>query len=83
MWTKPSVDTNVQFDEDGLNTMIKWTFIGRGWKKSDSFHSRKEADRYSGISDIRKKEERVHEACVSDRSHVILPDISNFVHTRR
>ena len=25
-----------------------------------------------------KKEERVHESCVSDRSHVMMSDISNF-----
>ena len=27
---------------------------------------------------MRKKEERVHESCLSDRSHVMLPNISSF-----
>ena len=77
MSTTPSVDTNVQIDADGFNTMIKWTCVGRGGKKSDSLCRRNEADTYSGMSDMRKKEERVHEPCLSDRSHVMLSDMSN------
>ena len=78
MSTRSSSDTNVHIDEDGFNTMIKWTFVGRGRKKSDSYHSKESADRYSGITDMRKKEERI-QPCVSDRSHVTLPDMSNFI----
>ena len=48
-----------------------------GEGKNDSCCRRNEADRYSGISDMRRKEERVHEPCFSDRSHVMLPDMSN------
>ena len=78
MSTRSSSDTNVHIDEDGFNKMIKWTFVGRGGKKSDSFHSRESADRYSGITDMRKKEERI-QPCFADRSHVTLPDMSNFI----
>ncbi len=52
-----------------------------GGKKSASYHSKESADRYSGISDMkdmRKKEEKVQQ-CFSDRSHVMLPDMSNFI----
>ena len=83
MSTRSSIDTNVQIDGDGFNTMIKWTFVGRGGKKTDSFCSRKEADRSSGISDMRKKEERVHKSCF----HIVLmwccQTYPIFVHTRR
>ena len=58
--------------------MIKWTFVGRGNKKSDSFHCRRESERYGGLSDMGKKEERVHDSCFSDRSHVMMTDMSNF-----
>ena len=65
--------------------MIKWTFVGRGNKKSDSFHCRKESERYAGLSNMGKKEERVHDSrvssissCFSDRSHVMMTNMSNF-----
>ena len=83
MSTKPSVDAHVQIDADGFNTMIIWTFVGRGGKNSDSYCSRNEAERYSGISNMGKKEERVHaelqaKDLTHDRSHLITPDVSNF-----
>ena len=56
--------------------MIKWTFVGRGNKKSDSFHCRSEG--YGGLSNMGKKEERVHDSCFSDRSHVMMTNMSNF-----
>ena len=49
MSTKSSLDTNVHIDEDGFNKMIKWTFVGRGGKKS-----KESADRYSGITDMKE-----------------------------
>ena len=53
--------------------------MGGEEKKSNSFHSKESADRYSGITDMRKKEERI-QPCFSfeDRSHVTLPSMSNF-----
>jgi hypothetical protein len=60
MSTKPSIDDNVHLDEEGLNSKIKWTFVGRGNKKSDSFHCRSEG--YGGLSNMGKKEERVHDS---------------------
>ena len=80
MSTRSSSDTNVHIDEDGFNKMIKWTFVGKGREKSDSFHSKESVDRYSGITDMRKKEERI-QPCFSfaDRSHVTLPSMSNFI----
>ena len=62
MSTKFNIDDNVHLDEEGFNTMIKWTFVGRGNKKSDSFHCRKESERYGGLSHMGKKEERVHDS---------------------
>ena len=51
-----------------------------GRKKSDSFH-KESADRYSGISDMKdmRKKEEIIQQCVSDRSHVMLPDMFNFI----
>ena len=69
MSTKSSFDTNVHIDEDGFNKMIKWTFVGKGGKKI-----KESADRYSGITDTRKKEERIQQ-CFSDHSHATLPDV--------
>jgi len=37
MSTKTNIDDNVHLDDEGFNTMIKWTFVGRGNKKNDSF----------------------------------------------
>ena len=83
MATKPRVETNVQIDADGFTTLIKWTFVGRGEEKRDTYCSRNEAERHSGISNMGKKEERVHaelqaQDITHDRSHSITPDASNF-----
>ena len=40
--------------------MIKFTSVGIGGNNSDSYCSQNDADSYSGISNMGKKEERVH-----------------------
>ena len=57
MSTKPS-DANGQVDADGFNTMIKWTVVQRGRKKSASYHPQRVRRKYGGISEMRKEEEK-------------------------
>ena len=74
--------------------MIKWTFVGREGKKSDSYHSKESVNRYSGITDMknkesadrhidmtnmRTKEESFTSSCFADRSQVTVPIMSNFI----
>ena len=69
MSTRYSSDTNVHIDEDGFNTMIKWTFVGRGGKKSDSYHIRDPAERYSGMTDMKKTKESADKIKESADTH--------------
>ena len=47
--------SNVKLDNDGFNIDIKWTFIGRGGKKSLSIQHKDVEGRYSGISQTTNK----------------------------
>ena len=57
--------------------------MGRGGKKSDSYCRRNEAEMYSGLSHMGKKEERLHavefqaQGCMHGRSHLISPVVSD------
>ena len=65
MSTRYSSDTNVHIDEDGFNTMIKWTFVGRGGQKTkESADKTKEsADKHIGMTNMRTKEESIQQSC--------------------
>ena len=85
MSTRYSSDTNVHIDEDGFNTRIKWTFVGRGGKKTkeSADETKESADKHFGMTNMRTKEESIQQSCFSDRSQVTLPIMSISLHIKR